>query len=111
MAVEGKDLDDALALIERLMSIEDNNPTSLDTYAWVLFRRKDYAKAREIIDQTLELTPDEDLTADVLEHAGDIYFMDGDPDRAVEFWKQALKFDPDNKLLQRKVTNRAYYFK
>lgn len=111
MAVSGSDLDDALALIERLMTIEDNNPTSLDTYAWVLFRRKDYAKAREIIDRTLELTTDDEMTSDVLEHAGDIYFMDGDPDKAVEFWKRALKLDPDNELLKRKVSNRAYYFK
>ncbi len=110
LAVMGKNLDDALALIERLMTLEDNNPTSLDTYAWVLFRRKDYAKARELIDRTLELTPKDEMTSDVLEHAGDIYYMDSEPDRAVEFWKEALKLDPDNDLLKRKVTNRAYYY-
>lgn len=111
MACEGKDLDEALRLIETVMKSETDNPTSLDTYAWVLFKRKDYAKAREIIDRTIELTDEADMSADVLEHAGDIYFMDGEPDKALDFWKEALKFAPDNELLQRKVKNKSYYFK
>lgn len=111
MACEGKDLDEALRLIETVMKSETDNPTSLDTYAWVLFKRKDYAKAREVIDQTLELTAEEELTADVLEHAGDIYFMDGMPDEALDFWKDALKLAPDNELLQRKVKHKTYFFK
>ena len=111
MACQGKDLDEALRLIETVMRSETDNPTSLDTYAWVLFKRKDYAKAREIIDRTIELTPEEDLSADVLEHAGDIYFMDGDPDRALEYWKDALRLAPDNELLQRKVKHKTYFFK
>ena len=111
MACEGKDLDEALRMIETVMKSEADNPTSLDTYAWVLFKRKDYAKAREAIDLTLELTGEDDMSADVLEHAGDIYFMDGEPDKALDFWKEALKLAPDNELLQRKVKNKSYYFK
>ena len=111
MACEGKDLDEALRMIETVMKSETDNPTSLDTYAWVLFKRKDYAKAREAIDRTLELTGEDDMSADVLEHAGDIYFMDGEPDKALCFWKEALKLTPDNELLQRKVRNKSYYFK
>ncbi|WP_289769459.1 tetratricopeptide repeat protein [uncultured Duncaniella sp.] len=111
MAVEGKDLDEALHMIEKVMNEEKDNPTSLDTYAWVLFKRKDYAKAREMIDRTIELTDEADMSADVLEHAGDIYFMDGEPDMAVDFWKRAMKYDPDNELLQRKVRHKTYFFK
>lgn len=111
MACEGKDLDEALRMIETVIAEEQDNPTSLDTYAWVLFKRKDYAKAREIIDRTLGLMGEDDMSADVLEHAGDIYFMDGEPDKALSFWKDALKYDPDNELLQRKVKNKSYYFK
>lgn len=111
MAVEGKDLDTALKYIETVMGLEQDNPTSLDTYAWVLFKRKDYAKAREVIDRTLELTPEDEAGAELLEHAGDIYFMDGEPDRAVEFWQRALKEDPENQLLKRKVQHKTYFFK
>lgn len=111
LACEGKDLDEALKMIETVMAVETDNPTSMDTYAWVLFKRKEYQKAREVIDKTLELAEEEDLSADLLEHAGDIYFMNGDPDEAVEYWKKALKLDPKNELLGRKVKHKTYFYK
>lgn len=109
LACEGRDLDNALSMVETAIKAEPDNPTTLDTYAWVLFKRKDYAKAREIIDKTLELT--DERSEEILEHAGDIYFMDGDPDEALELWKEALKLAPDNELLERKVKHKTYFFK
>lgn len=109
LACEGRDLDNALSMIEKATEAEPDNPTTLDTYAWVLFKRKDYAKAREVMDRTLELT--DDRSEEILEHAGDIHFMDGDPDGALEFWKEALKLAPDNKLLEKKVKHKTYFFK
>ena len=109
LACEGRDLDEALSMIETATAAEPENVTSLDTYALVLFKRKDYAKAREIIDRTLELS--DENSAEILEHAGDIYFMDGDPDGALEFWKEALKLTPDNQLLEKKVKHKTYFFK
>lgn len=76
LACEGRDLDRALEMIEKAVGAEPENATSMDTYAWVLFKRKDYAKAREIIDRTLSLT--DERSEEILEHAGDIYFMDGE---------------------------------
>lgn len=109
LACEGRDLDNALSMIEKATAAEPDNPTTLDTYAWVLFKRKDYAKAREVMDRTLGLT--DERSEEILEHAGDIYFMDGDPDGALEFWKEALKLAPDNKLLEKKVKHKTYFFK
>ena len=48
--------------------------------------------------------------SEVLEHAGDIYFMSGFPQQAVEFWQRALRLDPGNELLQRKVSNKTYFY-
>lgn len=109
LACEGRDLDNALSMVETAIKAEPDNPTTLDTYAWVLFKRKDYAKAREIIDKTLYLT--DERSEEILEHAGDIHFMDGDPDGALEFWKEALQLAPDNELLERKVKHKTYFFK
>ncbi|WP_303020405.1 tetratricopeptide repeat protein [Duncaniella muris] len=109
LACEGRDLDRALEMIEKAVGAEPENATSMDTYAWVLFKRKDYAKAREIIDRTLSLT--DERSEEILEHAGDIYFMDGDPDGALRFWKEALELAPDNQLLEKKVKHKTYFFK
>jgi len=115
MACEEIDLDTALEYIERSLAIEkslegENQTTTLDTYAWVLFKMKQYPKALEIINQVLELD-DEESSADVYEHAGDIYFMNGNPSDALEYWKKALELDPDSDLLKRKVKHKTFFFK
>lgn len=126
MAVLGIDLDKAENYISKVIAIEPKNPTYMDTRAWVAFKRKDYQAARRYIDQTLDMyVPDgseesqegqenqekeTEPSADVLEHAGDIYFMDGEPDKALDFWKKALELDPDNDCLARKVKHKTYFY-
>lgn len=108
LACQNKDLDRALVLIETVVESKEDDPTSLDTYAWVLFKMGDYAKAGEMIDKALagEDTP----SAELYEHAGDIYFMNRKHKEAVEYWKKALELDKDNELLKRKVTNKTYFY-
>ncbi len=108
LACEGKDLDRAEAMSGRTVAEQPDNVSSLDTYAWVMFMKRDYKQAKEFIDKVLELDPKP--SADVLHHAGDIYFMAGDPTKAVELWKKAQELAPDNELLQRKIKNKAYYY-
>ena len=108
MADEGIDLDKALTYIERVMDQGEADGAWIDTYAWVLFKLKEYAKAREQIDRLLNITPEPE--SELLHHAGDIYFMDGDHDKALDFWQQALKLSPDDELLQKKVKNKSYYY-
>ena len=47
---------------------------------------------------------------EVLHHAGDIYYMNGDHKAAVEFWEKALKLDPDNALLRKKVKEKTHFY-
>lgn len=109
LACEGRDLDRAEQL--SAITVRDNpqNSTSLDTYAWVFFKKGDYAMARQYIDAAMANEPE--LSAEILHHAGDIYFMDGHPDEALDFWKKALKLDPKNELLARKVKHKTFFYK
>ncbi len=109
LACEGRDLDKAMELITQVVAVHTDEPTSQDTYAWVLFKKKEYPEAKAAIDRAIELT--DDPSSDIFEHAGDIYFMNGDPDGAVKFWEKALKLDPDNDLLKRKVRHKTYFYK
>lgn len=112
LACAGRDLDHALEMIKTAVDkIPSPSATWLDTYAWVEFKRKNYTEAKNLIDRALDSTPsDEPLSAEVLEHAGDIYFFDGDHQKALEFWQQALEIDPDNDLLRRKVSAKTYFY-
>lgn len=109
LACEDRDLDEARRMIERVMNEDADEPSWIDTYAWVLFKQKEYERAREEIDRALKLsaTP----SSDILEHAGDIYFFDSRPEEALDFWKKALELSPDNELLKRKVTHKTYFYK
>lgn len=109
MAEEGVDLDKAESMSSITVRKDPSNDTALDTYAWILFKKKDYTKAKDIIDRAVALEADKPQ-ADVLHHAGDIYYMNGLPDEAVEFWSEALELDPDNALLKKKVKNRTHYY-
>ena len=105
------DLEKAERMSAETLRYEPLNFVYLDTYAWILFKQKKYDKAKEYIDRVLEHASDDDLAADYYEHAGDIYFMNGYPEEAVEYWEQALRLDPDNELLQRKVKHKTYFYK
>jgi tetratricopeptide (TPR) repeat protein len=109
MAENGIDLDKAERMSAICVRQQPDNDTALDTYAWIFFKKKDYARAKEMIDRAVAIES-EDPQADVLHHAGDIYYMNGEPESAIEFWEEALKLDPDNKLLQKKVKNRTHYY-
>lgn len=109
MAELGIDLDKAERLSCICVRQQPENDTAIDTYAWILFKQKKYIKAKEWIDKAVTLEGDTPQ-CEVLHHAGDIYYMNGEPEAAVDFWERALKLDPDNALLKKKVKNRTHYY-
>lgn len=100
-----RDLKRAEQMSFKTVQAEPTNATYLDTYAWILFLQKRYDEARAYIDRALE--NDNDSTngpsAVVIGHAGDIYCMCGDTERAVELWQRALKAGGDKAVLTRKI--------
>ena len=108
LAVEVRDLDKAEEMSARTIKQRPDDATSLDTYAWVMFRKKNYTEAMAYIDKAIANS--EDPSEELYHHAGDIYFMNGEPQKALEFWEKALALDPDNELLQRKVKHKTYFY-
>ena len=109
LAVEGRDLDKAERMSYRTIQERPDDINSLDTYAWIFFKQKKYTEALVYIQQALDLAkePAEELYS----HAGDIYFWNGEHEKAVELWQQALLIAPDNELLKRKVAHKTFFFK
>lgn len=106
LSMENRDLDKAERMSRKAIDIDKDNANNLDTYAWILFLQGRYAEAKIYIDQALSNQGD---TIDVIvEHAGDIYALNGDTERAVELWTKAAKLAPDNKMLARKIKRRKY---
>ena len=106
LSENGEQLEKAESMSYKTVKAEPKNATYLDTYAWILFMQKRYAEAKIYIEQALQ--NDSDGNAVITEHAGDIYVQNNDPERAVELWQQALKKDPKNKILIRKIKQKKY---
>ena len=110
LSEEDKDLDKAERMSKKTIDEEPENPTYLDTYAWILFKQQHYEEAQKYIDKVLELSPSPDAT--LLEHAGDIYSKTGNTKEAVAFWKKALEGKSKNaKLIRKKIKQRKYLIK
>lgn len=110
LSVEGTDLPKAEQMSYRTVKAEPGNATFLDTYAWILFKEQRFEEARIYIDQAV--AADSAHSAVIIEHAGDIYMMAGDADKAVEYWQKAVGMDDVDQenlaLLQRKIKLRKY---
>lgn len=104
-----KDLTKAEQLSYKTIKAEPNNSTFLDTYAWILFQQKRYEEAKIYIDQAIRC--DSTLTGVVKEHAGDIYAMTGDINKALEFWQQSLKGGNQSAVLKKKIQLKKYVAK
>ena len=122
LSVERKDLDKAEEMSYKTVKAEPTNNTYLDTYAWILFEKGKYVEARIYIDQALQNGGDKSSV--VVEHCGDIYWMNSEPEKALEYWKQAEKLAAESaenenekrdekelSLLKKKIANKKYYAK
>ena len=107
LSEENRELAKAEQMSYRTVQAEPDNPTFLDTYAWILFKRKKYAEAMQYINMAVD--NDTTKSAVITEHAGDIHAVNGDIEGAIKFWQQALEAGSDNdKAIRRKIKLKKY---
>ena len=107
LSVERRDLDKAEEMSYKTVKAEPNNATYLDTYAWILFEKGNYAEARIYIDNAMK-SEGGDKSDVIVEHCGDIYYMTGDVDCALTYWKKALEMGSESKTLKQKIEKKKY---
>ncbi len=100
LALRNEQLEKAEKLISRCIEIEGDEPTYLDTYAYILYKREKYSTAKFFIKKAVEKAPGD---AVFWEHYGDIEYRLGNKDEAIEYWIKALKLGGKGELLKKKV--------
>ena len=106
LSLRGEKLDKAKEMAGRTVAKFPDNDTYLDTYAWVLYKQKDYAGARQNLEKALKTTKD----ASILEHYGDVLWQLGDHTGAVAAWQRARKAGAGaSPLLDRKLKDQKLY--
>ena len=100
LSLREEDLDEALEMSERAVAMEPGNAAYLDTIGWIHFKKGNYEKAREYIQQSVDTG---NASAEVYEHLGDVYEALSDLENARIWWKKAFEMDPDRTYLQERI--------
>lgn len=106
LALRKFNLEKAEKMSSLLVKNNPDNPTFLDTYAWVLYARQKYKEARKIIERAI-VTGNANATH--FEHYGDILFQLGDVTGAVQQWEKARGLNANSETLNKKIANRKIY--
>ncbi len=118
LSLKGEQLDRAEEMSYRTIRQEPENITYLDTYAWILFMKGDYAHARTYMDKVVdpkltdeELLSNERLLGNLIEPAGDVYANCGEQETALRLWKLAKQKDDNTctPLLRKKIKRKKYF--
>lgn len=105
LAVEGRSLERALKMAERVIELTDKNPTYMDTYAWVLFRLGRLTEARTVQRQAVAF--DGQRSMELLVHYGDILHALGEQYMAETYWKKALEKGYDKATIDARLAQPA----
>lgn len=107
LSLRGEDLDKAKKMSLLSNTLEPDNGSYQDTYAWVLYRAGDYEEARIWMEKALK-TSGEDSGV-LLEHYGDILYKLGETAKALEYWQKALGKDDTSEFLPKKIADKKLY--
>ncbi len=106
LSVRNENLAKAEDLSSKAVRANPENSTYLDTYAWVLFMRKDYSLAKFYMETAMKNGGDK--SGVITEHYGDILIMLGEKEKAMEEWKKAMETGEGTKFLSEKIKQERY---
>lgn len=106
LSLRGENLDKAEKMSRRSIQLDTDNASSEDTYAWILFKLKRYAEAKTWIEKALR--NDTTKSSTQMEHYGDILYLLGEKDLALQQWVKAKGTGTGSTNLNRKINEKRY---
>lgn len=92
LAERGDRLDEAVALVERALTIDPGNGSYLDSLGWAYVQQKRFDKAEPLLRQAADQLPGNSVVQD---HFGDLLWAIGRRQEATAAWRRALDGDRD----------------
>lgn len=105
LSIRNEKLDEAKAMSGKVVRMHPKEATYLDTYAWVLYKLKEYKEAKKYLERALETTTD----GTVLEHYGDVLYKLGDKEEALKNWQKAKEQGGTSELIDKKIRDKKLY--
>ncbi len=98
LSLEQRDLSQALDMAGRAIAIEENNPTYMDTYGWVLFELGRFEEAKKVMRQVIAL--DTTQSAEIQFHYAEILAVLGEKFMAEIYYDKALSLGYDALIIE-----------
>ena len=95
LALRGTTLKRAEKLSRYTIEKEPENPTYLDTYAWILYKMEKYKEALKFIERAVKFGGGNN--AEILDHYGDILMRLNKYEKAIVVWQAVLEMDEDKR--------------
>ena len=105
LAESGRQLDEAVRLVQRALDLDPGNPFYLDSLGWAHFRRGDLEQAEKYLSPAAAQLP---RNAEVQDHLGDLFARRGRWQDAITAWTRALEGDAadiDRGSIEKKITD------
>ncbi len=108
LSVRNTRLEDAERMSKKSLEIRKDEATFLDTYGWILYKQGKYKDAQDYIQKAIDANG-ENADGTLWEHLGDIYYKQGNVDKAVECWTKAKEKGTENMDIDKKIKDRKLY--
>jgi tetratricopeptide (TPR) repeat protein len=87
LAERGQKLDEAVAMLKKVVTFDPQNPAYLDSLAWAYYKQGQYALAEDL-EHKASLRMSNDPT--ILDHMGEIDAKSGKLSQAIDEWQRSL---------------------
>ncbi len=94
----GDRVEQGMALVQKAVAARPQSGAMQDSLAWAHYRLGDYAKAVELLELAVGLSP---ADPEINDHLGDAYWRVGRRDEAGFQWNRVLSLDPDAEIKAR----------
>ncbi len=107
LSLKRKDLAKAEQMSSLTIKAEPTNATYLDTYGWILFLQGAYTTSKIYLEKAVQYG-EQEASAEVHEHFGDVLAKLGETDKAVEQWLKAKELKSTSETLDEKIKTKKF---
>lgn len=95
LAERGIQLPEALKLIRKAVELAPEDPYIMDSLGWVYYRMGNLTEGLNYLNLAFSVRPDAEIAA----HLGEVLWMQGAKNDALNIWRSALEKEPGNEVL------------
>ena len=86
---------EAYELVSKALSIRPDDPAFIDSMGWIHYRLNNLEQAISFLTKAFSLLKDDEIAA----HLGEVLWMAGRKNEALEVWKNGLELEPGSQVL------------